>query len=272
MSAYGSMPARSRVSRAGPCSGRPVRHHRSPGTRPLRSERPTAQSIVCVDEMRAVPARCLRRLRLLSPLRQQAGRGDTCAPAAADADRRSATVLFADLSGFTTISERLDPEDVRACRPTCSPRCAASSNGSMHSSRSSSVTRSWRSSVRRWRTRTTRSAPCARRSRCTRARPSSASVGATSSALRSRCTSASTPAGSWPGRLGTSADAAYAVTGDAVNTAARLQSAAGAGQTLVSSRHPPADRARVRVRGRRHAGAERQGRAAAGVSAARCPR
>ena len=37
------------------------------------------------------------------------------------------------------------------------------------------------------------------------------------------------------GRLGTAADAAYAVTGDAVNTAARLQSAAGAGQTLASS-------------------------------------
>jgi adenylate cyclase len=31
----------------------------------------------------------------------------------AEADRRAATVLFADLSGFTTISERLDPEDVR---------------------------------------------------------------------------------------------------------------------------------------------------------------
>ena len=36
------------------------------------------------------------------------------AAAAAEADRRSATVLFADLSGFTTISEGLDPEDVRA--------------------------------------------------------------------------------------------------------------------------------------------------------------
>jgi adenylate cyclase len=31
-----------------------------------------------------------------------------------EADRRSVTVLFADLSGFTTLSERLDPEDVRA--------------------------------------------------------------------------------------------------------------------------------------------------------------
>ncbi|HVQ03755.1 MAG TPA: adenylate/guanylate cyclase domain-containing protein [Burkholderiaceae bacterium] len=36
------------------------------------------------------------------------------------------------------------------------------------------------------------------------------------------------------GHLGSSADAAYAVTGDAVNTAARLQAAAQAGQTMVS--------------------------------------
>src|SRR5688572_13253845 len=35
-------------------------------------------------------------------------------PPVQDADRRTATVLFADLSGFTTLSERLDPEDVRA--------------------------------------------------------------------------------------------------------------------------------------------------------------
>lgn len=32
----------------------------------------------------------------------------------AEADRRPVTVLFADLSGFTTLSERLDPEDVQA--------------------------------------------------------------------------------------------------------------------------------------------------------------
>src|SRR5688500_426025 len=30
------------------------------------------------------------------------------------ADRRTVTVLFADLSGFTTLSERLDPEDLQA--------------------------------------------------------------------------------------------------------------------------------------------------------------
>jgi adenylate cyclase len=42
-----------------------------------------------------------------------AGRSGAHAVAAAATDRRSATVLFADLSGFTAISERLDPEDVR---------------------------------------------------------------------------------------------------------------------------------------------------------------
>ena len=33
---------------------------------------------------------------------------------ARDTDRRQVTVLFADVSGFTTLSDRLDPEDVRA--------------------------------------------------------------------------------------------------------------------------------------------------------------
>src|SRR4029450_4395483 len=34
--------------------------------------------------------------------------------AAPDSDRRPVTVLFADLAGFTALSEALDPEDVRA--------------------------------------------------------------------------------------------------------------------------------------------------------------
>jgi hypothetical protein len=37
-----------------------------------------------------------------------------------EANRRTITVLFADLSGFTTISERLDPESCRLSRTNCS--------------------------------------------------------------------------------------------------------------------------------------------------------
>ena len=40
--------------------------------------------------------------------------GNTLAVAGAAAERRQITVLFSDLSGFTAISERLDPEDVQA--------------------------------------------------------------------------------------------------------------------------------------------------------------
>ena len=48
------------------------------------------------------------------------GRAQAAAPAPVpitvehDADRRQVTVLFADVTGFTTLSERLDPEEVRA--------------------------------------------------------------------------------------------------------------------------------------------------------------
>jgi adenylate cyclase len=39
-------------------------------------------------------------------------------PLPAEADRRQVTVLFADLCGFTSLSERLDPENVRAFQAT----------------------------------------------------------------------------------------------------------------------------------------------------------
>src|SRR5207302_5542434 len=54
----------------------------------------------------------------------------TAAPAPASAispsreERRWATVLFADLSGFTAMAERMDPEDVKALVHRCAERLA----------------------------------------------------------------------------------------------------------------------------------------------------
>src|SRR2546423_12845003 len=50
--------------------------------------------------------------------------GDEASPAAApppdgDEERRWATVLFADLSGFTALSERTDPEEIRSMVDRC---------------------------------------------------------------------------------------------------------------------------------------------------------
>ena len=155
-------------------------------------------------------------------------------PAVAQADRRSATVLFADLSGFTVISERLDPEDVRALQTDLfgalsavierydafvekfvgdavmavfgaprahedDPRRAMHAALDMHAA---AVTLSERWSHRL-------------------GHPLTLHIGINSGRVVA-------------GNLGSATDAAYAVTGDTVNTAARLQSAAGAGQTLVS--------------------------------------
>ena len=151
-----------------------------------------------------------------------------------DADRRSATVLFADLSGFTAISERLDPEDVRRLQTDLfvalrqvidrfdaypekfigdavvaifgapvahedDPRRALHAALEMHAC-AAKLSERWRDRL---------------------GSPLALHIGIDTGRVVA-------------GNLGTSADAAYAVTGDAVNTAARLQSAAGAGQTLVS--------------------------------------
>ena len=40
-------------------------------------------------------------------------------------ERRWATILFADISGFTAMSERMDPEDVKALAHRCSEQMAA---------------------------------------------------------------------------------------------------------------------------------------------------
>jgi adenylate cyclase len=160
------------------------------------------------------------------------------APAAivgADADRRAATVLFADLSGFTSISERLDPEDVR--------RLQTDLFGAL------------RGVIDRFDAYAEKfigdavvavfGAPVAHEDDPQRALHAALEMHACAAELSERWRDQLGAALALhigintgrvvAGRLGTAADAAYAVTGDAVNTAARLQSAAGAGQTLVSS-------------------------------------
>src|SRR5215217_6741524 len=157
------------------------------------------------------------------------------APAAApDADRRTATVLFADLSGFTAISERLDPEDVRRLQTDLfaalrsvidrfdaypekyigdavvavfgapvahedDPQRALRAALEMHEC-IAGLSERWRDQL---------------------GGPLTLHIGINTGRVVA-------------GTLGSSADAAYAVTGDAVNTAARLQAAAGARETLVS--------------------------------------
>ena len=144
-------------------------------------------------------------------------------------------MLFADLSGFTTISERLDPEDVRRLQTDLfgalrgvierfdgypekfigdavvavfgapvahedDPQRALRAALEMHVC-AAELSERWRDQL---------------------GAPVALHIGINTGRVVA-------------GRLGTAADAAYAVTGDAVNTAARLQSVAGPGQTLVSS-------------------------------------
>src|SRR5512134_3611817 len=158
----------------------------------------------------------------------------TPAAPAAEADRRSATVLFADLSGFTTISEGLDPEDVRALQTDL----FAALRG---------VVERFDAFVEKFvgdAVMAVFGAPLAHEDDPQRALHAAlemhACVAALSERWRDRLGHALTlhiginTGRVVAGHLGSSADAAYAVTGDAVNTAARLQAAAQAGQTLVS--------------------------------------
>ena len=155
-------------------------------------------------------------------------------PTVAHADRRSATVLFADLSGFTTISERLDPEDVRALQTDLF--------GALRG-----VIERYDAFVEKFvgdAVMAVFGAPVAHEDDPLRAVHAALDMHAAAATLSERWIHRlghplTLHIGINSGRvvagfLGTAADAAYAVTGDTVNTAARLQSAAGAGQTLVS--------------------------------------
>jgi len=154
--------------------------------------------------------------------------------AVAETDRRLATIVFADLTGFTALSELLDPEDVRALQtdlfdalraallyedafvekfvgdavmavfgaPTAhedDPERALRAALDMHA-RVAALSERWKHRL---------------------PRPLELHIGVNTGRVVA-------------GHIGSAAGAAYAVTGDAVNVASRLQSAAAPGQTLVS--------------------------------------
>jgi adenylate cyclase len=153
--------------------------------------------------------------------------------AAPDGDRRPVTVLFADLAGFTALSEGLDPEDVRAIQADLFREMSASVEryeGFVEKFVGDAVMavfgapraheddpeRGLRAALlmrdrmdvlnRRWERRV--------------GRPLALHIGLNTGPVVT-------------GRIGATADAAYAVTGDTVNTAARLQSAAPPGEILI---------------------------------------
>jgi adenylate cyclase len=154
--------------------------------------------------------------------------------AAPDGDRRPVTVLFADLAGFTALSEGLDPEDVRAIQADLFREMSASveryegfvekfvgdavmavfgaprahEDDPERGLRAALLMRERMQALsRRWERRV--------------GRPLALHIGLNTGPVVA-------------GRIGSAADAAYAVTGDTVNTASRLQSAAPPGEILIS--------------------------------------
>ena len=155
-------------------------------------------------------------------------------PAPPEGDRRPVTVLFADLAGFTSLSEGLDPEDVRGIQADLFREMSTSIEqyegfvekfvgdavmavfGAPHA-HEDDPERGLRAALlmrdrmgvlnRRWERRV--------------GRPLALHIGLNTGPVVA-------------GRIGATADAAYAVTGDTVNTASRLQSAAPPGEILIS--------------------------------------
>lgn len=155
-------------------------------------------------------------------------------PASPEGDRRPVTVLFADLAGFTALSEGLDPEDVRAIQADLFHEMSASieryegfvekfvgdavmavfgaprahEDDPERGLRAALLMRERMGALnRRWERRV--------------GRPLALHIGLNTGPVVA-------------GRIGATADAAYAVTGDTVNTASRLQSAAPPGEILIS--------------------------------------
>jgi adenylate cyclase len=167
----------------------------------------------------------------LSELQAASAKQDTTGRAA---DRRQVTVLFADLSGFTALSERLDPEEIRAFQNSlfeALARTIARYDGFVEKFVGDAVLAVF-------------GAPVAHEDDPARACAAALDMIEDGVALSEE----------WAGRLGrpvalhvaihtgpvvagdlgAAAGAAYAVTGDTVNTTARLLAAAAPGTVLTS--------------------------------------
>ncbi len=182
----------------------------------------------CGTKLTAVPASdvALRPAHALSP--------SASSLPDAQSDRRPVTVLFADLSGFTTISERLDPEDVRALQ------------GDLFKEMSSAIER-FEGFVEKFVGDAVMGlfgAPVAHEDDPERALRAALLMRDRVAVLNERWVrrigsplALHIGVNTGPvvaGQIGSGSGAAYAVTGDAVNTAARLQSSAKPGQILAS--------------------------------------
>jgi adenylate cyclase len=153
---------------------------------------------------------------------------------APEGDRRAVTVLFADLSGFTSLAERLDPEDVRALQTELfdAMRAALEPLGAFiekfvgdavvavfgaPQAHEDDPERAMRAALEMHR----RAGELGKRWQRRLGSRLALHIGVNTGRVVA-------------GRLGSDPQATYAVTGDTVNTAARLQSSAQAGETLVS--------------------------------------
>ena len=151
-----------------------------------------------------------------------------------EADRRQVTVLFADLSGFTALAERLDPEDVRAFQSALFDTLAQATlgyGGFVDKFMGDAVLAVF-------------GAPIAHEDDPERALQTALDMRARAAALSvewearlGQPVTLHIAVHTGPvvaGSLGHAAGAAYEVTGDTVNTASRLLGAAAPGTILVS--------------------------------------
>ncbi|MBI2562501.1 MAG: AAA family ATPase [candidate division NC10 bacterium] len=185
---------------------------------------------LCSSDFAFCP-KCGVRLAAVVPAEQptRAAEGGT-----AEADRRPVTVLFADLSGFTALGERLDPEEIRGLQSDLFQELASAIDrygGFVEKFAGDAVMAVF-------------GAPVAHEDDPERAIRAALAMHERMATLNGRWEhrvgrrlALHIGVNTGPvvaGNLGPIPGAGYAVTGDTVNTASRLLNAAQPGQTLVS--------------------------------------